>query len=227
MRNMQVYLCGLYVFVGVSVASAVTPPMPPLTNGDGDATHNGMKHALVSQAGNALAVHVSDPPPTPVVMTSGFGVDYTPDKFNVLENVYFNAQHGWLPDGPFNLPADSAIWIERTGATQPAGSTFRVYDGGNGSEGMAVWTMDELYTSNGFRWKWDGVMQHDYFTADSAGDYSMSFHVYVGDLQGNPLTSMTGADATFQFRVVPEPPMMSLLAVVTVTAIAFGRRRTT
>jgi len=99
---------------------AIAPPLPSLTNGDGSVAHNGMKHASISLTDTMLAVHVSDPPPTPVTMMSGYGVDYTPDKFNVLENVYFNAQHGWLPGGILSPPAGGNIWIKRIGVTQPA-----------------------------------------------------------------------------------------------------------
>ncbi len=212
---------------------AVMPPMPGMTSGSGS---NGMKHVLLSQPGGgpALAVHVSDPPPTPVVMMSGHGTDYTytpmggeafpdPGKFDVLEDVYFNAQHGWLPDGPFNLPSGGLIWIERTAATQPAGSEFRVYEGGNGAEGMGAWSMEEVYAADGDRWQWDGAMQHDYFTADRVGDYSMSFDIYVGDATGAPISGIASTSTTLSFRVVPEPASAGL--VVLGAAVVFGRRR--
>ena len=52
-------------------------------------------------------------------MMSGLGVDYTPEKFDVLENVYFNAQYGWLPDGYYRSPAmaNTTIWMVRTAAS--------------------------------------------------------------------------------------------------------------
>jgi len=190
---------------------AIAPPLPSLTNGDGSVAHNGMKHASISLTDTMLAVHVSDPPPTPVTMMSGYGVDYTPDKFNVLENVYFNAQHGWLPGGILSPPAGGNIWIKRIGVTQPAGSAFRVYEAGNGMEGMGAWTMNEIYSHDGFIWQWDGIMQHDYFAADEVGNYSMTFEVYVGDSAGNPLSEYTPATATFQFTAVPEPPAAILM----------------
>ena len=80
--------------------------MPPATSGSGD---GGMKHALVSVTGTTVAVHISEPPTdvapvSPVVMTSGHGVDYAPGKFDVLEGVSFNAQYGWLPGSALNTP---------------------------------------------------------------------------------------------------------------------------
>lgn len=181
---------------------AVAPPMPGMTGGSGD---NGMKHALVSQAGSTLSVHIDTPPATPVVMMSGASQDYTPSKFDVLEDVHFNAQYGWLPDGFVSLPAERSIWIERTSATQPAGSAFKVFEAGNGMEGMAAWSMNEIYSHDGFRWQWDGVMQHDYYTASRPGDYEMAFTIYVGDASGIPDPNYVAASAALQFRAIPEP----------------------
>lgn len=219
-----------------SSATEFMPPMPGMTSGS---MQNGMKHAEVSQAGSTLSVHVAEPPldiapPSPVVMRSGYGADFMhspqagdsfpdPNKFDVLEDVFFNAQYGWLPQGFFNLPAGSFLWIERTNAVQPAGSNFQVYEAGNGAEGMGAWSMNAIYTHDGFRWQWDGAMQHDYYTADLPGQYSMSFSVYVGDSMGEPLGSFTPANATLEFQVVPEPSSL-LLGVLGSTVCCIRRR---
>lgn len=183
--------------------------MPGMTSGSGD---NGMKHALVSQLDTALNAHIEVPPATPVVMMSAFGVDYTPAKFDVLENRFFNAQYGWLPSGFFTLPSGSSLWIERTGMTKPAGSTFKVYEAGMGNQ-MMSWTMNEIYSGDGFRWQWDGVMQHDFYVADVPGSYSMLFTVYVGDSAGNPWPGYTPASTSFEFLAVPEPASILLMLV--------------
>ena len=201
--------------------SATMPLGPPMTSGSGDA---GMKHAGVTLAGVVLGVAIPEPPASPVVMTDhGFNNNYTATKFDVLEGVYYNAQHGWNPEGFINLPSDRFIWIERTGATQPSGATLQVYEGGNMiSETMGDWTMQEIYLSNGEIWQWDGFMQHDYFTADRVGDYSMSFKVYVGNASGVEDITYTPAAATFEFSVVPEP---SSLAISCFAALGLLRRR--
>jgi len=221
--NVHLFSVAFLTAVGVAVPGfAVTPRMPPMTNGDGNVAHDGMKHANVSLVNSTLSIHVNDPPPSPVTMMTGFGVDYTPDKFNVLEDVYFNAQHGWLPEGIYSPPAGAGIWIKRVAATQPVGSAFHVYEGGNGTEGMAAWTMNEIYDHDGFLWQWDGAMQHDYFTADRTGDYSMTFEVFVGDSSAAPLTGYPPETTTFQFRAVPEPSSVLLLLC---GVLAFGRIR--
>lgn len=190
---------------------AVDPPMPSTTNGDGNMAHNGMKHAGVSlHDGTLVHMHMSNDPPTPVTMMSGFGMDYTPAKFDVLENQYFNAQYGWVVEGIVSLPAGSSIWMKRTAAMQPAGSVFHVYEGGMGAE-MAMWTMNEIYPADGAIWQWDGMMQHDYYTADRPGEYSMSFEVYIGDSTGSPLAGYTPGTATFLFTAVPEPASAGLM----------------
>jgi hypothetical protein len=204
--KVRVFALSFATFLGLTTSVfAVDPPMPSMTNGDGNVAHNGMKHAGVSlHDGTLIHMHLSIAPPAPVTMMSGFGVDYTPAKFDVLENTYFNAQYGWVVEGIVSLPAGSSIWMKRTAATQPVGSAFHVYEAGMGME-MAMWTMNEIYATDGALWQWDGMMQHDYYTADRPGDYSMSFEVYVGDSTGTPLVGYTPGTATFQFTTVPEP----------------------
>ncbi|MCC7086474.1 MAG: PEP-CTERM sorting domain-containing protein [Pirellulales bacterium] len=203
--KVHLFVISFATLLGVTTRSfAVDPPMPGMTNGDGIVAHNGMKHANVSLAGTVVDVQVDATPPTPVTMMSGFGTDYTPAKFDVLENSYFNAQYGWMLSGIASPPSGSSVWIKRTNATQPAGSAFHVYEAGMGME-MAMWTMNEIYASDGALWQWDGMMQHDYYTADRPGVYSMSFEVYVGDSMGMPLAGYTHGAATFQFTAVPEP----------------------
>lgn len=196
-----------------------------MTNG-GAATNNGMKHVNVSLTAGVLGIHVDSPPQGPVVMRSGHGTNFEPAKFDVLENVYFNAQHGWLPTGFFDeLPADASVWIRRTNATQPTGSQFKVFEAGNMREGMDAWTMNEIYAADGAIWQWDGQMQHDYFTADLAGDYSMSFEVYVGNETGDPLQGYTSAEATLDFVVVPEPSGFLLSAAACGCCLIRRRQR--
>lgn len=221
--KVQLFALSIAIVFGMAVSSfAVSPPMPGMTNGDGNVAHNGMKHANVSLTGTVVDVHIGDPPPAPVTMMSGFGIDYTPTKFDVLENVYFNAQYGWVTSGIVSPPAGSSVWIKRTGATQPVGSAFHVYEGGMGME-MAIWTMNEIYATDGALWQWDGMMQHDYYTADRPGDYSMSFEVYVGDSTGTPLVGYTPGTATFQFTAVPEPGT-AVLALCALLALGCYRR---
>lgn len=198
----------LAVLLAAAPGFASDPPLPPATSGSGDA---GMKHLLVSLTGTTLAVHTQAPPAAPVTMLSGHGMDYTPAKFDVLEDRYFNAQYGWLPDSFFSLPTDRSIWIERIGATSPATATFQVYEGGNGREGREAWSMNAIYAVDGQAWRWDGEMQHDYYAADLPGDYAMSFRVFVGDSTGNLDLTYTPAETTLNFRVVPEPSTWGLL----------------
>ena len=205
-----------------STSLAISPPLPGMTSGIGD---QGMKHIGVGMSGTALFIHYDPVPPSPAVpltMMSGHGIDYDPDKFNVLEDVYYNAQYGWNPYGLIGLPSNLSIWIERTGVTQPAGSTFMVYEAGMGSE-MAIWTMNELYAANGDKWQWDGAMQHDFYTADLLGSYTMSFNVYVGDAAGVPDAGYTPTSTTLEFTVVPEPATIGLTALA--AACLFMRRR--
>lgn len=93
---------------------AAAPPMPGMTSSSGD---SGMKHVLVSQTGIVLSAHVDSlPASTPVVMMS-HQQNYEPSKFDVLEDVYFNAQYRWLPDGFFSLPAGRQSGSRRSSVT--------------------------------------------------------------------------------------------------------------
>lgn len=212
----------------LSFASAwsASPPMPSMTNGDGNSTHNGMKHLAVHLHGTEFEIHAATSPPSPLTMMSAGNTDFTPSKFDVLEGKYFNAQPGWIPDGLFTgLPTDAAVWIERVSASQPAGSQFRVYEGGNMSEGMGAWTMNEVYLADGARWRWDGAMQHDYYTADIPGQYSMNFRVYAGDAAGNPVPGFSAGTATISFVAVPEPYSLGAHSVALMCLCALRQRR--
>lgn len=203
---------------------AQMPPMPGMTNGDGDPANNGMKHSLVAfgQGASEISVHAEEPPATPVTMASGFGVNYA-SEFDVLEDRYFNSQYGWLPGGILVPPAGSEVWIKRSGKTMPDGATLKVYEGGRGME-MASWTMDELYANDGDIWLWDRVMQHDLYVADKPGQYTMSFEVYFGDaVTGEPMLGYAPGAVTFAFNAVPSPTSLALL---TLAPIVFaGRKR--
>ncbi|MEM9658061.1 MAG: hypothetical protein AAF961_06845 [Planctomycetota bacterium] len=203
----------------ISTCHATTPPAPGLTSGSGDAGDNGMKHANVALDGTELSVHIADPPATPVAMTSGHGVDYAPDKFDVLEGVYFNAQYGWLPGGILSPPDGAAVWIRRTAASYPDGAAFRVYEGGNMMEGMDAWSMEEIYANDGDVWRWDGLMQHDYYTVDMPGDYSMSFEIYFGDSAGTPIAGYSPAVARFEFTAIPEPSSVALALAAAIVCV--------
>ncbi|TWT73801.1 hypothetical protein Pla123a_36950 [Posidoniimonas polymericola] len=216
-----------------AAASAQLPPLPPMTNGDANLANNGMKHALVAYAGDALSVHLDAPPASPVTMTSGVGKSYDA-LFDVLEGKHFNSQHGWLPDGVLVPPAGAEVWIKRTGATTPAGAELHVYEGGMGNA-MASWTMNEIYAADGAIWLWDRFMQHDLYVADLPGAYSVSFEVYLGDATtGDPLAGITPATTTFSFVVpAPEPAAAGLLLCGLLPVAAWRRgpdcleRRTT
>lgn len=207
-----------------SPAVAQLPPLPPLTNGDGNPANNGMKHALVSFDGVGLDIHLAAPPATPVTMTTGFGASYDP-PFDVLEGAYFNSQHGWLPEGILVPPVGADVWIKRLSATAPSGASFQVFEGGMGA-GMAGWSMQELYANNGDTWKWDREMQHDLFVANLPGQYSMTFEVYLGDsANGEPLAQYGSATTTLRFATpVPEP--MGLLPTAWGLACLVGVGRT-
>lgn len=210
MNLFRLCLYPLAVVCCIAVAQGQMPPMPPMTNGDGNPANNGMKHILLSLDGTDLIAHVDEPPATPVTLISGHGVDYA-SSFDVLEDNYFNSQHGWLQESPIIPPAGSDLWIKRTSATMPAGATFQVFEGGMGMD-MNTWTMAEIHTELGEPWKWDRVMQHDLYVADLPGDYSMTFEVYLGDSStGEPLAGYGAATATLQFTTpVPEPSSVAV-----------------
>jgi len=206
-----------------SLPAQTLPPSPPMTNG-GDPANNGMKHLNVALSKEGLSIPTDSPPASPLTMTSGHGVDFTANKFDVLEDGYFNGQYGWLPDGLFDaMPADASIWIKRTGATSPSGSTFKVYEGGNMREGMDTWSMNEIHATGGTPWQWDGAMQHDYYVADLPGRYSMTFDVFVGDSNGLPTAQFAPATATVDFQVVPEPATGMLGAIGLLTGVLLIR----
>ncbi len=204
------------------------PPLPPMTNGDGNPANNGMKHVMVGYDSESqqLSVRVDDPPASPVTMTSGFGMSFD-SKFDVLEDRYFNSQHGWLPTGLWLPPAGADVWIKRSSATMPDGATLAVYEGGMGPA-LPNWSMQPLYANDGDIWKWDLLMQHDLFVVDQPGEYSMTFEIYMGDLTtGERLDGYESASTTLRFQTpVPEPTTGAMLLMAAIGCF-FCRRRAT
>lgn len=219
-RNLAILSLALLA-IATDIALAQLPPLPPMTNGNGNPADNGMKHALVGFDGAQLTVHVADPPRSPVTMISGIGAKFD-TNFDVLEDRYFNSQHGWLPDGILVPPPGAEIWIRRTGLIAPAGATLKIHEGGMGNV-MPSWTMQEIYSADGDIWKWDRIMQHDLFVADKPGEYSMSFQVYFGNATtGAPLPEYGSAETSLSFRApVPEPASIALLLVALVAPLAY------
>lgn len=157
------------VLLAVSVCTAFVAAAVPQLGGP-------MRHLLVSQVGNDLVICYETSPfsgqcgdaPDPLLLQD-YGETYNPPA-DVLNGTYYNAQYGWLPNGYFNPPPNSAVYIELLSQT-PGLSHF---DAG---------TFSPIFTTGGSStiWKWDGSMTHHWTAVNTCGDYEAIFRVYFGD----------------------------------------------
>ncbi|QDU72044.1 hypothetical protein [Mucisphaera calidilacus] len=212
-------------------AHAAIPPMPGMTSGLG-MPGNGMIHVEVAVQNNAVSAILRDGPSggaTPdqrlVAMTGG---PYT-TPYDVLNNIPFNAQYGWLEDQtigftPIDIAPDEHIAFELLSTAGPG--TIGIYEGGNGMQLNSVGhAMSPIHGTDASpaAWVWDDdfLMQHNWYTFSAPGDYDLTFRVYVSDLDANPITTYTDTTVTLGFTVLPEPASAAFLLPL----VLLGARR--
>lgn len=176
-----------------------------------------MRHVMIGLSGGMLDVHLDDAG-TASEMWSFPGESYD-GAAGVLDGMYYSSQYGWLANGFISLGSGETIMIENVGSTPG----LEAYEGG--MRGMrANHTYDAIFGTDGSdpATEWDGMMRHDWFAADSIGDYQATFRVYVQDSTGGEVSSYGDAEMTLLFSAVPAPGGLALLGIGGLVA---GRRR--
>jgi hypothetical protein len=180
-------------------AAYVTPKIGGGQTGGGTAP---MKHADVYYNGttHTLTVVLDETVPTPVLRPITPPDEWDPNQpYSVLSYQAYNYQWAWnpAPGGIDPLPGGSAIWVERV-YQDPAFTVYLrppmyVY-----SEAQPKWP--EIFTADGYRWKWSGAMQHNAYAVCGPyqTEYSATYTVYIGDaITGEPLAGEIGDTVTW------------------------------
>ncbi|WP_428388609.1 hypothetical protein [Mucisphaera sp.] len=211
----------LLTFATTSTALAAIPPMPGMTSGLG-MPGNGMIHAEIAVQNNTVSAVLRDGPSGGATpdnrLVAGPAAAFDP-PYNVLSNRLYNAQYGWLEDQtigftPIDITPDESIWIELLSTAGPG--TVNIYEGGNGQQLTATGhTMAPIHGTAGSpaAWQWDDdfLMQHNWYTFSTPGDYDLTFNIYVGDNNGASLSTYTPAQLILTFTAIPEPGSAALL----------------
>jgi len=173
-----------------------------------------MEHIMVSMNGTSIEAHVNTSPSSPIMLERFDGESYDGNA-GALDNMYYSDQYGWILDGIVDPGTGNSIWIELASQT----SGLKTYEGGRRMM-IGDQTFDPIFgtDSSAMNWQWSGMMTHNWYAAQSAGDYEATYSIYVGDSAGNAVDGFTPGEVTLNFRAVPTPGSLAFLAMGTVFA---------
>jgi len=173
-----------------------------------------MEHIMVSMNGTSIEAHVNTSPSSPIMLERFDGESYDGNA-GALDNMYYSDQYGWILDGIVDPGTGNSIWIELASQT----SGLETYEGGRRMM-IGDQTFDPIFgtDSSAMNWQWSGMMTHNWYAAQSAGDYEATYSIYVGDSAGNAVDGFTPGEVTLNFRAVPTPGSLAFLAMGTVFA---------
>lgn len=180
-----------------------------------------MRHVMIGldSATGELTAHID--PGAPAEMQQYPGQVYS-GAASVLNDTYYNSQYGWLNDGFVDPGAGNAIWIEAISVS----SGLNVYEGGmRPMAAMHSYAPIQGTAGSSAAWIWGGTMTHNWYAADSLGNYEATYNIYVGDAAtGAPVSGFTTAQVTLAFTAVPSPATSATLGALGL--VAARRRRT-
>lgn len=171
-----------------------------------------MKHADIAFDGTNISLRLDDLSDADgVIPLYNYGETYTGNAA-ALNGRGYNDQLGWRIDGIWTPPTNTALWIKRLSA-DPG---LDVYEGGM----RMMWanhTFAPLFTADGDAWKFNNNqmgMHHHWMTAETFGDYTATYRVYIGDeVTGDELSQYGADDVSITFRYVPEPTSLVLVSL--------------
>ncbi len=168
-----------------------------------------MEHFMVSMNGSSIEAHVNTSPSSPIMLERFAGESYDGNA-GALDNMYYSDQYGWILDGIVDPGAGNSIWIELTSQT----NGLETYEGGRRMM-IGDQTFDPIFgtDSSAMNWQWSGMMTHNWYAAQSAGDYEAIYSIYVGDSVGNAVDGFTAGEVTLNFRAVPAPGSLAILGL--------------
>ncbi|MCX5683799.1 MAG: PEP-CTERM sorting domain-containing protein [Planctomycetota bacterium] len=180
-----------------------------------------MIHADIMYSNNNIDVTLDTSNGTPMLRPLATTDEFDPAMpWNVLSGKAYNYQYAWNLGGYFELPAGTAIWIERI--RQDAG--LEVYLRPPASDNYTP-----VFTADGSRFKWSGSMQHNAYAVlhPTQSSYSAEYRIYIGpnDTVGNPLAGYGSENLILTWTATPNPEPASLALLVAGAAGMAIRRR--
>ncbi|HVP12162.1 MAG TPA: hypothetical protein VMV94_13375 [Phycisphaerae bacterium] len=190
------------LIVSAALAAYVTPKI-----GGGQSSAM-MKHADVSFDGVNITVHLDTTVPTPVLRPLTPPDQFDPNQpWSVLGYQAYNYQWAWNPGTVAGLPDGTAICMERVYQDPELTVYLRtpMYDPNTYGP---KWP--EIFTENGYRWKWSGAMQHNAYAicGPEKSSYTATYKIYIGDVvTKEPLEGYSYDMATFTWNATPAGDM--------------------
>ena len=173
-----------------------------------------MEHIMVSMNGTAIEAHANTNAANPILLQRFAGESYDGNAAE-LDDMYYSDQYGWILDGIVDPGAGNSLWIELVSQT----NGLETYEGGRRMM-IGDQTFDPIFgnDSSAMNWQWSGMMTHNWYAAQSAGDYEATYSIYVGDSAGNAVDGYSAGEVTLNFRAVPAPGSLAILSMSTVFA---------
>jgi len=173
-----------------------------------------MEHIMISMNGTSIEAHVNTSSSSPILLERFVGESYDGNA-SALDDMYYSDQYGWILDGIVDPGAGNSLWIELVSQT----NGLETYEGGRRMM-IGDQTFDPIFgtDSSAMNWQWSGMMTHNWYAAQSAGDYEATYSIYVGDSAGNAVDGYSAGEVTLNFLAVPAPGSLAILSMGTVFA---------
>ena len=173
-----------------------------------------MEHIMISMNGTSIEAHVNTSSSSPILLERFAGESYDGNA-SALDDMYYSDQYGWILDGIVDPGAGNSLWIELVSQT----NGLETYEG---SRRMMIGdqTFDPIFgtDSSAMNWQWSGMMTHNWYAVQNAGDYEATYSIYVGDSAGNAVDGYSAGEVTLNFLAVPAPGSLAILSMGTVFA---------
>ncbi len=174
---------------------------------------------MVSMDGSNLHAHVNTSATNPIELLQFSNESYERNA-SALDDQYYSDQYGWVLDGIVDPGFGNSIWIEMSSQSEG----LSTYEGGRRMM-IEAQTFNPIFGTDdsSTNWQWSGMMTHNWYSASQLGDYEASYRIYIGDSNGNAISGFGEANVTLNFRAVPAPSSLGLIAMGSL--IATQRRR--
>ncbi|MFK7758866.1 MAG: hypothetical protein AB8C13_02840 [Phycisphaerales bacterium] len=176
-----------------------------------------MEHIRLSLVDGQVDAHANEGASVDMLLFEG---EQYSGAASSLNDSYYSDQYGWVADGFISLNAGEFMWIQMIDSSVG----LNVYEGG-----MRPMSANHTYDAilgtdtSSTAWMWSGLMTHNWYSADELGTYQATYEIFIGDIDGNALSTYTSDTVTLNFNAVPSPS--SALALGLGGLVATRRRR--